>query len=268
MKRQKVSLTYFFFNLATGVFNRSALQKKTSAGTLTAEIQAEFRRRVHCKGKVLDGISETPRVGGRKLGTMKKAYFLICIACAFLLGFVTCFYVTRRAHERKTATAAGTETAVTDSVKTMHPTPAEVRDAGCEVVTVSMEAAFNPLQASPIPLQRVGAEIPQASSAKTPLLLERTGEVGSVSDALRAVIPITQKVYRDSLYTAYVSVFRAQPDSITVRQRTVTVHQTVTLPQPTTRRSRFTFGLTVGAGYGLFTRKPDIFVGAGVIVRL
>lgn len=200
---------------------------------------------------------------------MKKVYFLICIACAFLLGFVTCFHVTRRAHERKTATAAETET-VTDSVKTVHPTPSEVRDAGYEVVTIRLEASSKPSPKGSLPVPSKGrGDFADDTCGVPTLSLEGTGEAGSVPDTLLAVrLPLTQKVYRDSLYTAYVSGFRAQLDSITVRQRTVTVRQTVTLPQPTTKRSRFTFGLTVGAGYGLFTRQPDIFLGAGIAVRL
>lgn len=50
------ALTDFCFNLGTGALNRSTLLKKIRAGAPTAEIQAEFRRWVHCKGKVLDGL--------------------------------------------------------------------------------------------------------------------------------------------------------------------------------------------------------------------
>lgn len=50
------ALTDFCFNLGTGALNRSTLLKKIRAGAPTAEIQAEFRRWVHCNGKVLDGL--------------------------------------------------------------------------------------------------------------------------------------------------------------------------------------------------------------------
>lgn len=71
-------------------------------------------------------------------------------------------------------------------------------------------------------------------------------------------LPITQRVYRDSDYTAYVSGYRPNLDSISVRLRTVTVRQTVTRRQP------LKFGVTAGAGYGVLSRKPDIFVGIGL----
>lgn len=208
------------------------------------------------------------------MGTMKKVYFLICIACAFLLGFVTCFHVTRRAHERKTATTDETKT-VTDSMKTVHPTPSEVRDAGFVTVPVRLELKA-PAEPTDLPEGKILVYVPESlkTGARQRLRVPETSVSGTekhdtaFSDTLRAVVPLTQKVYRDSLYTAYVSGYRPRLDSITVRQRTVTVRQTVTQVQPTTKRSRFTFGLTVGAGCGLFTRQPDIFVGAGVTMSL
>ena len=71
-------------------------------------------------------------------------------------------------------------------------------------------------------------------------------------------LPITQCVYHDSDYTAYVSGYRPHLDSISVRLRTVTVRQTVTRRQP------LKLGITAGAGYGVLSRRPDIFVGIGL----
>lgn len=57
-------------------------------------------------------------------------------------------------------------------------------------------------------------------------------------------VPITQKVYEDSLYTAWVSGFRCSLDSITLRNKTVTnfVYETRTK----TKTKLITFGVQTG----------------------
>lgn len=73
--------------------------------------------------------------------------------------------------------------------------------------------------------------------------------------------PITQKIYKDSLYTAYVSGYRAKLDSIEVysKTRTVFVRERV-------KRKRF--GLGVQAGYGIAGNKLGPYVGIGVSCNL
>ena len=77
----------------------------------------------------------------------------------------------------------------------------------------------------------------------------------TVRDTLH--LPITQKIYKDSLYTAYVSGYRAKLDSIEVysKTRTVFVRERV-------KRKRF--GLGVQAGYGFSGNKLTPYVGVGV----
>ena len=74
-------------------------------------------------------------------------------------------------------------------------------------------------------------------------------------------LPITQKIYKDSLYTAYVSGYRAKLDSIEVysKTRTVFVGERV-------KRKRF--GLGVQAGYGFSGNKVSPYVGVGVSCNL
>ena len=73
----------------------------------------------------------------------------------------------------------------------------------------------------------------------------------TVRDTLH--LPITQKIYKDSLYTAYVSGYRAKLDSIEVysKTRTVFVRERV-------KRKRF--GLGVQAGYGFSGNKLTPYV--------
>lgn len=93
-----------------------------------------------------------------------------------------------------------------------------------------------------------------------------------VSDTVWATIPRTQKRYEDSTYTAWVSGYGVSLDSINVRR--VTVVRTVTVTRPGRRsgirdlRSRLGVGITGGAGYGLITKRPDVWIGIGGTVRL
>lgn len=50
------ALTDFCFNLGTANLKKSTLLKKIKNNASVDQIQAEFRKWVHCKGKVLDGL--------------------------------------------------------------------------------------------------------------------------------------------------------------------------------------------------------------------
>ena len=104
---------------------------------------------------------------------------------------------------------------------------------------------------------------------------EKDGKISSdsaeVSDALTIVgdsveIPITQKVYEDSLYTAYVSGYHQSLDSITIRERTVM--KTITNYTTETEFRRWNIGLTAGYGYGVRNRNLDFFIGVGLTYNL
>lgn len=74
-------------------------------------------------------------------------------------------------------------------------------------------------------------------------------------------LPITQKIYKDSLYTAYVSGYRAKLDSIEVYSKTRTM-----FVREQAKRKRF--GLGVQAGYGFSGNKVSPYVGVGVSYNL
>ena len=74
-------------------------------------------------------------------------------------------------------------------------------------------------------------------------------------------LPITQKTYKDSLYTAYVSGYRAKLDSIEVYSKTRTM-----FVRGRVKRKRF--GLGVQAGYGITGNKLSPYVGVGVSYNL
>lgn len=80
------------------------------------------------------------------------------------------------------------------------------------------------------------------------------------------LIPITQKVYEDSLYTAYVSGYRPCLDSITVRERITT--QYVYETRTRVKKNRIGVGLVGGYGYGFKSKEFEPFVGVGINVNI
>lgn len=92
-------------------------------------------------------------------------------------------------------------------------------------------------------------------------------------DTVWATVPRTQKRYEDSTYTAWVSGYEAKLDSIHVYRRTVT--RTVAVPETALKggarnwlHGRFGAGIVGGAGYGLTTKRADVFVGVGGWIRI
>ena len=84
-------------------------------------------------------------------------------------------------------------------------------------------------------------------------------------DSVAVEIPITQKKYETDQYRAYVSGFEPSLDSIFVYQKTVTESVVVTQQA---KQQRFGVGVVGGFGYGVTSRKPDVFVGLGMYWRL
>ena len=80
-----------------------------------------------------------------------------------------------------------------------------------------------------------------------------------VHDSVNVILPITQKRYEDSTYTAYVSGFSPNLDSINIYRKTV--YKTIT-----EKPVRWGIGLVGGYGYG--TKGTTPFIGVGIYYRL
>lgn len=93
---------------------------------------------------------------------------------------------------------------------------------------------------------------------------QETGKTAR-TDTVWAVVPRTQKRYVDSTYMAWISGYEPRLDSIEVYQKTVVVTKSV---EGRVKNRRFNVGLTGGFGYGVFTRKPDVWVGVGCTWRI
>ena len=79
-------------------------------------------------------------------------------------------------------------------------------------------------------------------------------------DSVRAVVPITQKVYADSTYKAWVSGYNPRLDSIQVYRQTVVTTKT----EAVVRKRRIGIGVQAGYGYGFRYRGIEPYVGLGV----
>ena len=90
-------------------------------------------------------------------------------------------------------------------------------------------------------------------------------ETDTVHDSIDVPVSIYQKRYDDSLYTAWVSGFRPNLDSIRLYQPTITETVTKTIVKPS---PLITFGIQAGGGVGIFSRQPDVYIGFGGQVNL
>lgn len=86
-------------------------------------------------------------------------------------------------------------------------------------------------------------------------------EAGGRRDSMEVAIPIVQKRYEDSLYTAWVSGFRPNLDSIRLHMPEVMTTVTKYVEKPA---KRLAIGPSIGVGYGIINGKPDIWAGVTV----
>lgn len=163
-----------------------------------------------------------------------KDWFLI--VCLFLIMGIS-FYVGYKSATERNPVADTTRVVLIDTLFYDEP---KVRDS----VVVRYVNRKMATAAEPQPAEKDGLDYGIAEN--------------STADSVEVKVPITQKVYEDSTYTAWVSGYEPRLDSIAVRQRTI--KEVITQPV-VKKQSRFGFGVGVGVGYGLTTRKPDIFAG-------
>lgn len=126
-------------------------------------------------------------------------------------------------------------------------------------VTVYDTVIFRkPVAVDSVVVRHVYAKLPASVKKDTVLRHEDKRDSADVE------VPITQKVYRDTAYTAWVSGFMPSLDSVAIRQRTENV--TVTVPA---KRRRW--GVGIQAGYGVTAeRNPRVapYIGIGITYNL
>ena len=86
------------------------------------------------------------------------------------------------------------------------------------------------------------------------------------SDNISITLPITQKVYKDSTYQAWVSGYMPALDSIRVFQPMTTITNTITNTEIRYKPKRF--GLGVQAGIGATPSKIEPYIGLGITYNI
>lgn len=114
-----------------------------------------------------------------------------------------------------------------------------------------------------VPIADVGGQDPGSDlPGHCPLTSERPDS----RDSIEVPIPIEQKRYEDSLYTAWVSGFRPALDSIRLHQPEITTTITKTIVQ---KAPRLSLGLSVGPGVSIDRdHHMGIYVGFTANYRL
>lgn len=107
---------------------------------------------------------------------------------------------------------------------------------------------------------RCATIVEQAGTVPMARSMAQTGPMAQ-RDSMEVAIPIVQKRYEDSLYTAWVSGFRPNLDSIRLHQPEVVTTVTKYVERPA---KRLAIGPSIGVGYGFFNGKPDIWAGVTV----
>lgn len=82
-----------------------------------------------------------------------------------------------------------------------------------------------------------------------------------VKDSVEVIIPITQKVYQDSSYTAFISGYKPSLDSIFINQP----KEVITITKYSKPKK---FSLSVQAGYGASKEGLSPYVGVGLSYNL
>ena len=88
-----------------------------------------------------------------------------------------------------------------------------------------------------------------------------------VNDTIPIALPVETKIYEDSTYTAQVSGIRADLDWIKVYPKQTTIYEEKVI-QIAQKQPLFEFKPSVGIGWGITTKKPDIWVGGSLTVNI
>lgn len=105
----------------------------------------------------------------------------------------------------------------------------------------------------PVPRDSV---VVRYATVRVPVVVADTVSI-TVTDSVVVELPISQKVYRDSSYTAWVSGYQPSLDSISLR-----LHREVITIKEYTKPKRWSLG--VQAGYGLTYKGLSPYIGVGI----
>lgn len=87
--------------------------------------------------------------------------------------------------------------------------------------------------------------------------------VGQIPDSMAVQIPITQKRYESDEYSAWVSGYEPQLDSISVYPKTTVIRERSYKPP-----NKWHIGIMGGYGYGFTSKQAEPFVGVGIMYSI
>jgi len=172
----------------------------------------------------------------------------ILFAASLLLNIV--HYSCRRTYVPVTDTTTVT---IYDTVSYHNPVPQSEKPAGIISGRLPLASPHDNRPAENIPifedLESIGKEKP---SPPPP-------------DSADVEIPITQKCYKSTDYTAYVSGYNPCLDSIYVFPKSSIIRERSYQLQPS---DKWHIGITGGFGYGFKEKQAEIYIGIGITYSL
>ena len=88
-------------------------------------------------------------------------------------------------------------------------------------------------------------------------------QIDTFLDSVAVEIPIVQKKYEDSMYTAWVSGYNPSLDSLYIYPPTYYITETVYKKQ-----RRWGAGVMAGVGFGARSLKVEPYIGVGIYYRI
>lgn len=171
----------------------------------------------------------------------RKVVCFYCIVCVSLLSvLLNVAFILNRCHPAERTAYDTTRVTVVDTITYVHPVAKDSVVLRYEEVKVA-----------------VSPECPNEEGF--PTLPPVDGLQAARSDSVRVALPVTQRRYDDSTYTAWVSGFRARLDSIRVYPRTEIVRERSYKPP-----NKWHIGITGGYGYGFKSKQAEPYIGIGI----
>ena len=174
-------------------------------------------------------------------------FHLLLLLAAY--GFCRLIVGARRRAESAVHAVRRDTLIIRDTLRVSRPVP--VREKVVRYVTVTLP----PAPARPDSSNSNSSNLANIGKDSADVLIDDTAKM--------VMLPITQQVYRDTTYTAWVSGYAAALDSIEVYPRTLIVRQTAL---PAARPRRWSFGIQ--AGYGYTPKGMQPYVGIGININL
>ena len=80
----------------------------------------------------------------------------------------------------------------------------------------------------------------------------------TLDDTIDVILPLEEKVYEDSTFRAVISGFKPSLKELTIYPTTTTISEKKLIR---TKEKGFKLRPSIGIGYGLINREPDLWIG-------